>query len=688
MKKNLFFLSLFFLSLLQGVSATPSFSHPVLGKAYEQVNLRIEQKASKMILDENSKKNVEERKVRLGEILVSIDTAFKKRDTAKLKEQAKLFRDGYRETIIFIQNLKNLTVPPNLEKIQDVPGGMEILGESTDITYYSDIFEGRKTSNGNLFSQEYFSAAVCEIPFNTLLQIGKGNTSVIVKTNDRPNCSRYPNVTDLSKTAFETIGKISSGRLQGTRNTLGVVSKNYTKEVLRTGVFSNLGITLDSNIPNTYLKNETFHITGQELLGNEYTILYLTSPSGKSVTLGAKKLPNGQFEYSYPLEETGVYQIVLASGLGFNTSTFLEITVLEDSLFSAKKLISSVKTPEKLEKLEIERVELPDLTSTYFFRFSPKNLHTLTIKSDTETFVYRGFGVIAIRGDALKSLDINKPVSVEVSSQESSTSFSHDTYTLPVTIFNRTMTLASGYKEEKNENITVMEENGNLIIRGIVREGKNVKSDILLILPDGSVEKYTFDAASIDTDKYMKRGKVFEKTLSLKQTGLYLVEVNYDNGFAAYNGPLVYGDVLPVYPNDYDGTQKEISATDDSVVALESLKFVNALRAKSGKSALALDDTLNSLATIKSKDMALHNNLSHTDSNGNKINGTAKHNNIMIAGVIGENIAGGNISFKVLLIGLANSGGHRANMLDDWKNIGIGYVVKDGQVYYTQVFGE
>ena len=140
-----------------------------------------------------------------------------------------------------------------------------------------------------------------------------------------------------------------------------------------------------------------------------------------------------------------------------------------------------------------------------------------------------------MRGDALKSLDSEKPVSIKIESQESSTSFSHDTYTHPVTIFDKSMTLVSGHKEEKNENIVIAEENSNLVVRGIVSKGKNVKSDILLTLPNGNVERYTFDVSSIDTDGYMKREKVFEKIIPLKKKGFYLVEVNYDNGFAAYN---------------------------------------------------------------------------------------------------------------------------------------------------------
>ncbi len=109
------------------------------------------------------------------------------------------------------------------------------------------------------------------------------------------------------------------------------------------------------------------------------------------------------------------------------------------------------------------------------------------------------------------------------------------------------------------------------------------------------------------------------------------MEINYDNGFPAYNGPVIYGEILPVYPNAYDSVRKEVWKSDVSTAAAESLSFVNAIRMKSGKSALTLDDTLNALATIKANDMAEHKNLSHTDSNGDKINGTAKRNGIQLA---------------------------------------------------------
>lgn len=357
----------------------------------------------------------------------------------------------------------------------------------------------------------------------------------------------------------------------------------------------------------------------------------MQSPTNKDIALNYKQTSDGRFEYNFPLEETGVYKMVITSGLGFETNTFVDITVLDDALFSAKKLVVSPKQVATLKTLDVERKELPNGVSLYLFHFSENSFHTLTLESQNTSLVYRGFGTIAIQNSDLKSFDTSIPVSVEISSAESSTSFSHDTYTLPATIFQKDIMLVPGYKTEKNENITINETAGNLMIHGIIAEGKNVKSTIDITLPNGDVKTYSFDANSIDTDGYVKRGKVFEKSIPLTDKGLYHVEINYNDGFAAYNGPVIYGDFLPIYPNNFDTAEKNISNNDSITAANDSLSFVNAVRAKSGKSALVLDTNLNTLATIKANDMANHNIISHTDSYGTTIGGTAKRNGIQLA---------------------------------------------------------
>ena len=106
MKKYLLFTILFSLVLLPSVSASPDFSHPVLKKAQEQLYFKIDQKTKKILLDENSKKTINQKKENLSNILLSIDASWKKRDKIALKEQAKLFRDSYKETVRFIQDIE------------------------------------------------------------------------------------------------------------------------------------------------------------------------------------------------------------------------------------------------------------------------------------------------------------------------------------------------------------------------------------------------------------------------------------------------------------------------------------------------------------------------------------------------------------------------------------------------------
>ncbi len=143
MKKNIFtFAFCLILSISTVFAATPNFSSPILTKAYEQINLRIDQKINKIILDENGKKTLEQKKTKLSDILIAIDKAFQKKDKTALKTQVKLFRDTYKETLSFVANLENTNISSNEHK--NIPKTTEITkitGKATDITYYADSFE-------------------------------------------------------------------------------------------------------------------------------------------------------------------------------------------------------------------------------------------------------------------------------------------------------------------------------------------------------------------------------------------------------------------------------------------------------------------------------------------------------------------------------------------------------------------
>jgi rare lipoprotein A len=74
-------------------------------------------------------------------------------------------------------------------------------------SWYHDKFHGRKTANGDIFSQKKFTCASNQYALGTWLKITNllNGRSVIVRVNDRMNV-RMKRVVDLSKAAAQSIG--------------------------------------------------------------------------------------------------------------------------------------------------------------------------------------------------------------------------------------------------------------------------------------------------------------------------------------------------------------------------------------------------------------------------------------------------------------------------------------------------
>lgn len=79
-------------------------------------------------------------------------------------------------------------------------------------SYYHDKFVGRKTSNGEVFSQQKFTAAHKTLPMGTYVKVTnlKNRESVIVVINDRlpPHSKR---TIDLTKAAARELKMLKSG---------------------------------------------------------------------------------------------------------------------------------------------------------------------------------------------------------------------------------------------------------------------------------------------------------------------------------------------------------------------------------------------------------------------------------------------------------------------------------------------
>ncbi len=84
--------------------------------------------------------------------------------------------------------------------------------EFGDASFYNDIFEGRLTANGEIFSQEKLMAAHKTLPFGSVVNVTnrQNQKSINVTISDR-GPFREGRILDLSKTAFSSIADLNSG---------------------------------------------------------------------------------------------------------------------------------------------------------------------------------------------------------------------------------------------------------------------------------------------------------------------------------------------------------------------------------------------------------------------------------------------------------------------------------------------
>lgn len=119
----------------------------------------------------------------------------------------------------------------------------------------------------------------------------------------------------------------------------------------------------------------------------------------------------------------------------------------------------------------------------------------------------------------------------------------------------------------------------------------------------------------------------------------------------------------------------------------DMLKQVNAQRAKNGKSALTLNQSLCASARVRASEIAKDGCFSHTrpDDSGcfTAISGVSYR-------TAGENIAMGTWGYfgvDKIMDRWMNSEGHRANILNgDFSEVGFGCVVVNGNGYWVQMF--
>lgn len=89
--------------------------------------------------------------------------------------------------------------------------------QSGRASYYANHFQGRKTSSGEIFSQNRMTAAHKTLPFGTLVKVTNlsNDSTVVVKVNDRLAKSS-PSIIDLSLRAAKQLNFVRHGHAKVT----------------------------------------------------------------------------------------------------------------------------------------------------------------------------------------------------------------------------------------------------------------------------------------------------------------------------------------------------------------------------------------------------------------------------------------------------------------------------------------
>lgn len=79
-------------------------------------------------------------------------------------------------------------------------------------SFYANKFEGKKTANGEIFSQKKLTCACNVLPLGTWIRVTnlRNGRTVMVKTNDRLH-PRMKRIVDLSKAAAVKLGYVGAG---------------------------------------------------------------------------------------------------------------------------------------------------------------------------------------------------------------------------------------------------------------------------------------------------------------------------------------------------------------------------------------------------------------------------------------------------------------------------------------------
>ncbi len=545
-----------------------------------------------------------------------------------------------------------------------------------EATYYADDFEWRKTANGETFSQMVHSAAICGENLWNYAYIQKGMTWMVVNLNDRPNCNRFPDVIDLSKSAFQIFSPLSVGRFTDINATLiGENSFHFGKKSFSSDTFSPFNIILTRPLSNSYFTSDGIVIEWRVTDKKGTMMVYLKNQvSGNEFSFLKTVDTSGKFHFAFTLpEEAWIYYFVLSSGNSFQTTKPELLSILNKSSFSYPSMVyEKNKVLPIFVEDEEPYIKLPD--NSWW------SLHVKQGQKESKTFWQALLPSLSEFSKWKASASLFLTRLSTPSSLDKSVEYNE--------VWSGSVILSEKHQTYGKEKVRIRKRKWSFVFQFRVGLGEKIRKEYYVTTPEWDVKKYQFQSVWVGSDGFLIPWSAITVSFWARTEGSYKLEAVLDSGYAYFNIPLTQWTVWPILPS-LSPAKKWNLEKDENIVRKDVRERINTLRQNLGRGALVEDSTLDTIAQEKAKDMAFYDYVGHWTKDGKDILEFAISRWLSHPNSISENVAGWNVNHIFLEEWLEESGSHRHSMLDEkHKKIGIGYVVRNKKTYLVQVFAE
>jgi len=174
--------------------------------------------------------------------------------------------------------------------------------QTGNASFYAAKFNGRKTSSGETFNNNAFTAAHRELAFNTMLRVTNlgNNKSVIVRVNDRGPFKKQ-RILDLSRAAAEELDIIRHGTAYVKIEVIGengTTDKTVSDNQVAKNEKNNNDIVKNNN-NSSFSTGKTYSVWGTEKFPKGYCVQLFAFKELDNAKEKCKELINNNLEEAF-----------------------------------------------------------------------------------------------------------------------------------------------------------------------------------------------------------------------------------------------------------------------------------------------------------------------------------------------------------------------------------------------------